>query len=263
MYRRFLPLVLLMFSGCLKHELQTGLSEQEAQEIIVLLREHGIEATKELQPGEVPTWKVYVKGVGGSQNLFLAWRILQENGLPREKTKGLDAVFAGSGLIPTASEEKARLIKGLSGEISRTLQSVEGIVDARVHVVLPDNSPLLEKSERRPTTASVLVKYQGSQTPLREDAIKRLVANGVEGLLPEYVALVFKKIEPKHVPPRDVGWYLRDRDITIASLAVLGLTNLGSLALVLRGRRQRMLIERLQRQVQPAAESRHLTAENK
>src|SRR5262245_65574666 len=95
----------LLLLGCLRQELQTGLTEGEAQEIIVLLKDHGLEATRHVAEAAnqgTPTWTVSVKG--GSQNLFLAWKILQENGLPREKATGLKDVFSNSSLIPTASE---------------------------------------------------------------------------------------------------------------------------------------------------------------
>lgn len=253
-----IPLALSFF-GCLKKELQTGLSEQEAQEIIVLLKESGIEAVKELraQEQEKPTWAVCVRG--GEQNLFVAWRILQEHGLPRRKSKGLEDVFSNSGLIPTAGEEKARLILGLSGEISRTLESVAGVVDARVHVVLPENSPLLERNQWSPTTASVLVKYQGEQLPLKEEEIRNLVSRGVEGLQPENVAVVFKKIEIRQLPNKSIGWYLGSQEVVVASLALLTVSSLGSLILVARGRQQRIKIQTLQKKLKAVPSNSQLT----
>ena len=58
-----------------------------------------------------PAWTVKVKG--GSRNVLVAWQVLQDNGLPRQKVKGLEEVFASKGMIPTASEEKARMLKWL------------------------------------------------------------------------------------------------------------------------------------------------------
>jgi type III secretion protein J len=251
-------LSLFLLAGCLKQELQSGLNETEAQEIIVLLKDHGLEAVKQSSAAanQAPTWTVSVKG--GSQNLFVAWKILQENGLPREKTTGLKDVFSNSSLIPTASEEKARLIVGISGEIRQTLLSVNGVVDARVHVVLPENSSLLEKSEWKPATASVLVKYQGSQTPLALEDVRKLVANSVEGLQPANVAVVFKKIEATPPAPKDVGWYLRSQELTISTLALLMLTTLGSLMLLVRGHRQRMKLLRLQDQLRAVSAQQQL-----
>src|SRR5206468_11643220 len=135
----------------------------------------------------LPTVTVTTKGK--RENAVRGWRILQENGLPRQKVKGLEEVFSTTGMIPTASEEKARLLMAFSGELSRTLKSIQGIVDARVQVVLPENSPLLQADQRNPTTASVLVRYRGTQPPLTEEEVKKLVARGVEGLQPDNVGV--------------------------------------------------------------------------
>ena len=254
-----LLVLLLLFAGCLKQELQTGLTEAEAQEIIVLLKNHNLEATRLAAAGdsqEEPTWTVYVKG--GSQNLFVAWRILQENGLPREKITGLQEVLSNSGLIPTASEEKARLMVGLSGEISKTLEAVNGVVDARVLVVLPDNSPLVDKAEWKSTTASVLVKFQGERPPLETDEIKSLVANGIEGLQTQNVAVVFKKVEVQVEPVRGFAWYLRSQEFSLSAIFLLMVATLGSIVLVIRGRRQRVKLENLQKQLNAASAQQQL-----
>jgi type III secretion protein J len=242
--------LVLLLAGCMQKELQTGLTEHEAQEIIVLLKDSGIEASREVMPGdaEPPVWKVAVKG--GDQDYFLALKILQEHGLPRERAKGLEDVFSKSGLIPTAGEEKARLIVGLSGEMTRTLKSVAGVVDARVHVVLPENSPLVDKSQWSTTTSSVLLKYQGDQVPLREDEIRNLVARSIEGLQPENVTVVFKKVESKPVPRRNLRWYLGSQGVVLGSLGLLALTTAGSLLLLVRSRQQQSTIQSLTRQVQ-------------
>ena len=245
---------ILGLSGCLRHELQTGLSEQDAQEIVVLLNENDIpaSATKEAaeKKGE-EKWSVMV--LGGDQNLARAWRVLEENGLPRQKDKGLEDVFSNSGMIPTATEEKARLLVGISGEINRTLKSVAGVVDAHVLVVMPDASPLLDKSERPVPTASVLIKYRGSPLPLSEEDIKKLVARAVEGLQPENVAVVYKRIEPKPASDRNLIPLLGNQEFLLAALALLALTSVGCLALAARSRWQKVKIKNLERELSEAA----------
>jgi type III secretion protein J len=259
--RRHLPkllvvLVLTIFlSGCVTHSLRTGLSEGDAQEIVVLLNENGIEASAVKAAGEKKgeeKWSVVIRG--GDQNLARAWRVLEENGLPREKDKGLEDVFASSGMIPTATEEKARLLVGISGEINRTLRSVAGVVDAHVLVVLPESSPLLDKTERVPPTASVLIKYRGNDLPLSEEDVKKLVARAVEGLQPENVAVVYKKIEPKHAVNRNLIPLLGNQEFLLASLALLAVSSIGCLTLVAKSRWQRSKIETLQRQLQVASQ---------
>jgi type III secretion protein J len=253
---------LLLLSTCVTHELQTDLSEQDAQEIVVLLNEHGIEASAAKGVGEKKgeeKWSVVVRG--GDQNLARAWRVLQENGLPREKDKSLEDVFANSGMIPTATEEKARLLVGISGEINRTLKSVAGIVDARTLVVLPDSSPLVDKSERVPPTASVLIKYRGQEIPLNEDDVKKLVARAVEGLQPENVAVVYKKIEPKKAGNRNIIPLLGNQEFLLAALVLLAISSIGCLALVGKSRWQRSKIEKLQQELQEVVSQRSTPAQ--
>src|SRR5215813_9703250 len=227
---------LLVLCGCMSRDIQSGLSEQDAQEIVVVLKQNGLDAYLEREQGgdrdSAPAWTVKVKG--GSRNLLVAWQVMQDNGLPRQKVKGLEEVFSNKGMIPTASEEKARMLLGLSGELTRTIKSVTGVVDARVQVVLPENSPLLDKSQWSPTTASVLIKHRGSAPPLTEDEVKSLVARGVEGLQPENVAVVFKRINVTPAPNRDVGWYLSDAYMVVGSLTLSVLMSLGTLFLVAR-----------------------------
>jgi type III secretion protein J len=240
----------LLLGACVTHELQTGLEEQEAQEIVVLLQEHGIDASAAKTAGEKKgetKWSVMIRG--GDQNLASAWRVLQENGLPRQKDKGLEDVFSTSGMIPTATEEKARLLVGISGEISRTLKSVNGIVDAHVLVVLPESSPLIDKNDRVPPTASVLIKYRGDTQPLSEDDVKKLVARAVEGLQPENVAVVYKKIEPRTAPDRNLIPPLGNQEFLLAALALLTITSIGCLVLVGKTRWQRSKLETLQQQL--------------
>jgi type III secretion protein J len=252
----------LLLCACANKEIASGLSEQEAQEMIAVLRENGLEAvsvrTEGADRNAPPAWALKVRG--GAQNAVFAWRILQENGLPRQKVKGLEEVFSTTGMIPTASEEKARLIMALSGELSRTLKSIQGVVDARVQVVLPDNSPLLDKSQWSPTTASVLLKYRGTQLPLSEDEVKRVVARGVEGLQPDNVAVVFKKVEPVRQQPRNVEWYLRDQYVVMASLSLMMISSIGSLVLVFRNWRNRAQIHELQTRIKAVTEQSRASA---
>jgi type III secretion protein J len=252
---------LLPLCGCMSRDLQSGLSEQDAQEIVVLLKQNGLEAypVREASADHdaAPAWTVKVKG--GSRNLLVAWQVMQDNGLPRQKLKGLEEVFSNKGMIPTASEEKARMLLALSGELTRTIRSVNGVVDARVQVVLPENSPLIDKAQWSPPTASVLVKHQGPSPPLTEDEIRRLVARGIEGLQPENVAVIYKRISATPPPNRDAGWYLTDAYVVAGSLALAALTSIGALVLVFRSQRQNASIASLRRELETAGrQSREL-----
>jgi len=254
--------LVLVLAGCASRDVASGLGEQDAQEIVVVLKENGLDALAVRNAGgdrnTATSWTVKVRG--GSQNTVLAWRVLQENGLPRQKVKGLEEVFSSTGMIPTASEEKARMLMALSGELSRTLKSVQGVAEARVQVVLPDNSPLLDRSQWSPPTSSVLIKYRGSQFPLTPDEVKSLVARGIEGLQADNVAVVFKRTEPFRMPSKDAAWYLSDQNVVIVALGLMVLASLGSVLMILRGRRLQATIQRLESQIKGMTERPQVSA---
>ena len=185
---------------------------------------------------------------GTFSNVVEAWKILRENGLPREQDQGLEQVFANSGMIPTASEEKARLIVGLSGQLTRTLKSLHDVVDAHVQVVLPDNNPLLDKAQQTPPTASVLLTYH-SAPPLTEQDIKNLVAKGIEGLAPDNVSVVMKRVEVKQLPSRTYGPFLASEWIVLAAFGAAAVSGLASLSLIFVSRSRKSVIRRLDNQL--------------
>jgi type III secretion protein J len=224
----------VLTTGCLRQELVSGLDERESQEIIVLLEEHGLDGVREVvaQERAAPTWTVSVRG--GEGNRVLAWKVMQENGLPREKVQGLGDVFAEQGMIPTSTQEKAKILVGLSGEMSRTLRSIKGVVDARVHVVLPEDNPLVDEESRAKPSASVLIKHHGDKPPISQSDVLRLVSKGVEGLKEDQIAVVFHKVEQTPVSSADVSWFPSSDELLVGALGLLAV--LGVLTLVLLGR---------------------------
>jgi len=253
MVRSFYILPLILLLAACSRRLATGLNERNAQEIVVTLREHGIDAVTELEATskkDVSTWRVNVRG--GSDALLESWNVLRENGLPRKNDLGLESVFANSGMIPTAGEEKARLLVGLAGQLTNTLESITGVVDAHINLVLPDTDPLLDKSQQNPPTASVLVRYQGKQPPLTEVETKNLVAKGVEGLTPDNVSVVWKRVPDKPLPPRMYGPLLANAWSVLAALTFAGFSSAGSLGLLFVNRRRKSQIKKLQHEIEKA-----------
>lgn len=243
-----LPVVLLVAS-C-SHTIETGLSQRDAQEIVVTLREGGIDAFTEADSTgkkENATWQVRIRG--GGDKTVTAWKVLREHGLPHETVNGLEDVFKNSGMIPTATEEKARMVVGLAGELTRTLRSLPGVVDARVHVVLPDNSTLIDEKDKAATTASVLVRYGGDRPPLTDDEIRGLVAKGVEGLAAENVDVVQKRSNEKPLPGEAIGPLATRERVTIAALALSAITSAGALTTLVVSKRRSFRIRLLERQL--------------
>ena len=106
---------------------------------------------------------------------------------------------ADPGLIPTATQERARLIAALSGEVEEKLKLIPGVVDAHVTVVMPEEDPLRDADkEPTPPTASVVYRYhppvgmapEKATPPLGEADARSLVAASVPGLTPKNVVVI-------------------------------------------------------------------------
>ncbi len=148
----------LAIAGC-KKNVYHGLTESEANEIIVMLSEYGISAEK-VPGGENKKGALFHLAVDELQYVD-AMDKLQTNNLPRVKKPGLQDTYASQSMIPTETEEHARNLMALQGELANTLEQVDGVVDVSVHLVLPEANPLDAARELTPARASVLIKYRG------------------------------------------------------------------------------------------------------
>jgi type III secretion protein J len=179
-----LALVLpLLLCGC-KVELYSGLNEQEANEMMAALAAEGISAAKERQ--ENAEWQVLVE----ENRIGASLALLRSEGLPAERYSNLGEVFKKQGLVSTPAEERMRYIYAVSQELSQTLRKLDGVVDARVHVVIPANDPLADSDKLRPSSAAVFIKHRpDTDLTLLVPAVKDMVAHGIEGLTHDQVSL--------------------------------------------------------------------------
>ncbi|MCA9670112.1 MAG: secretion protein [Myxococcales bacterium] len=188
---RYLALALLVLAlgGC-RAEIVHDLDEPQANQILDVLNRRAIGARKSrVTRGSAATYTVSVARGDAPR----AWRVLREHNLPRPKTKGVGELFGNVGLVPTATQERALMHQALAGELSRTLQRVDGVRDARVHVVLPEKKPFASGDSKAPEPrASVLLKV-GKHAPLTAGEVKRLVAGAVDGLDEKRVSVVIVK----------------------------------------------------------------------
>jgi type III secretion protein J len=171
---------------------QHGLDETQANLAVGLLERAGVGAHKEAEEGsggggDPVTFTVSVARADGPRALDL----LRAEGLPRAKHGGFATVYGEPSLIPTATEERARYMQALAGEIEKTLETIEGVVAARVHLVLEERDPLAPPGAPQiPARAAILIKARPGANPLPESDVRKLVAGSVPGLVPESVSVV-------------------------------------------------------------------------
>lgn len=189
--RRLLAVAFLALfaAGCGEVEVLHELPEAEANRVLAVLQEHGITATKAVDNPEDNTWAVSVRREATAR----AWAILSEYKLPDRADRRFRDVFGQSKLVVTPLEERALYVEALQGEIAHTLEAVAGVIDARVHLVLPERD--LTGQPVGEAKASVVLEYQpgahGAQ-PLQDAEVQAIVAHAVGELEPRTVSVVQK-----------------------------------------------------------------------
>lgn len=91
-------------------------------------------------------------------------------------------LFDQSDMGLTDFAQRIKYQRALQGELARTIMRMDGVVDARVHISMPERT--LFRSERRNAEAAVAVVTRRAQdlTPARVVGIQRLIAASVPDL---------------------------------------------------------------------------------
>ncbi len=79
--------------------------------------------------------------------------------------------------------------RAIQGELARTIAQLDGVAGARVMIVQPENRLLITDQGVKPT-ASVFVEVRGRLEVEAVNSIRHLVANSVQGLVPDAVAVI-------------------------------------------------------------------------
>lgn len=86
--------------------------------------------------------------------------------------------------------QRTNYLRAIQGELARTIMQLQGVRAARVMIVQPENRLLLTDQGVK-STASVFVDVGGGRLDLDQvNSIRHLVANAVQGLAPDQVAVV-------------------------------------------------------------------------
>ena len=85
----------------------------------------------------------------------------------------------------------------LAQDLARTISMVDGVVDARVHVVLPENDPFARNA--MPSSAAVAIRSRWDADITEIGAsVKGLVKNAIEGLQYEKIMVtIFRDSPPR------------------------------------------------------------------
>ena len=165
--------LLCLLAGC-KVELYSKLEEQEGNEMLALLLDHDISSKKRTEKDNMVSLHVE------KSQISEAVEALRKNGYPKNKFSTIGDVFDKDKLISTPFEDRTRYVYGLSQEIAETLSQVDGVMVARVHVVMSEDD---RSADAVLASASVFIKHNpnydfDSYIP----QIKSIVSSSIAGL---------------------------------------------------------------------------------
>ncbi len=113
---------------------------------------------------------------------------LAGDGLPKGGGIGYEIFDKSDALGTTSFVQNVNNLRALEGELSRTIRSLDSVVAARVHLVMPER-PLFSRDRVEPS-ASIVLKVRGTLEAQQVRAIRHLVASAVNGLKPQRVSIV-------------------------------------------------------------------------
>ncbi|RLT43066.1 MAG: flagellar M-ring protein FliF [Chloroflexi bacterium] len=158
----------------------TGLTEGDAGAVAQYLKEQSIEY--QVQAGGtilVPRSQVFDTRIE-----------VASKGLLQESTVGYELFDTTSALGMTEFNQKLNYQRALEGELARTIEALDAVALARVHITLPEDA--LFKDQQKEPTAAITLKLEPRQAlnPGQVSAIKGLAASSVQGLKPKDVVIV-------------------------------------------------------------------------
>ena len=191
-----LLLGLTLLAGC-KTDLYSNLSEHEANQMMAVLMSNGIPAEK-TGIGEAFTLRVE------QDDMLRSISALSDKGFPRSSRDSIGKVFQKSGIISSPFEERVRYIYALGEDVAQTLSEIDGVVTARVHIVLPEEPQLGQPV--KPSSAAVFIKHEPNvDLEFLVPQIRRLVSSSIQGLDYAAVTVVLTEAAPTDTTPPAVS----------------------------------------------------------
>ncbi len=176
--------VLTLWSRRPDYQLLFGrLSEQDVSTIVTTLQGQGV-------PYRVSAGgsAVYVP----SEDVHRLRMDMASRGVPSGEGVGFE-IFDKNQFGLSDFIQRTNYLRALQGELARTIAQLDGVRSARVMIVQPENRLLLTEQGIRPSASVFLELATTSMNVEAVNSVRHLVANSVQGLAPDDVAVVDQK----------------------------------------------------------------------
>ncbi|NIY83670.1 flagellar basal-body MS-ring/collar protein FliF [Vibrio hepatarius] len=151
-------------------------------EIVSVLESEGISYRMQEENGQV----LVQEGEVARIRMLLATK-----GVKAKLPTGFDSLKEDSSLGTSQFMETARYRHGLEGELVRTILSLNAVINARVHLAIPNQTLFVRQNRENPSASVLLALKPGKNLkPQQVEAIINLVVGSVTAMKPEFVSVI-------------------------------------------------------------------------
>ncbi|HEX3575160.1 MAG TPA: flagellar basal-body MS-ring/collar protein FliF [Rhodopila sp.] len=134
---------------------------------------------------------------------------MAQDGLPTGGSVGYEVFDRSDSLTSNQFQQQMNQLRALEGELERTIRTIRGVRNARVHLVMAKREPF--EREQQEAKASIVIAMAGAQRMGDEEvqAIVNLVSTAVPGLKAQNISVIDSRGEllarPGRTGPDGVG----------------------------------------------------------
>ncbi|MEZ4409084.1 MAG: hypothetical protein R3A52_21830 [Polyangiales bacterium] len=205
----------LALAGCGGERVVERVDASEASRCVAALQRAGVAAEREAVEGGYAV-------VVPAGSVARAAAVMRAEVLPRAAQPGFDALVGPRGVFETTEAARLRAEQARAGEVAETLSRMTGVLDARVHLALPEPDALRE-TPARPRASVLLVVRAGGERP-DEARVRAVVAGAVQDLATDDVRVAIEVAPvapPAARPVRVLGVGVQEDSVATAR-AVFG-----------------------------------------
>jgi type III secretory pathway lipoprotein EscJ len=163
----------LYLGACAQETIAHQQTERDANRIVKLLRDRGIEAAKAKdEDSRELAFNILVPQTAAHDSLS----ILEEHNLPKQMATESKDLLEG-GMIPTPEQQLMKKTVALRGDIINALRDLPRVVDVKVVASIPAENPLRDPNEEPPRPkVSVIIVYQPDEAgapPLTQEDVQK------------------------------------------------------------------------------------------
>ncbi len=190
--------VVMVLAGC-RAQIQHGLDERDANEVVSALVAHGFDAKKVAEKGKKPSYAIELD----DEHATDALRVLTELKLPRPARTTTKDLASQTSLVETPATERMRQLEAQKGDLGQMLEGMDGVESASVELVVP--APPRPGLPAAPSKAAVLIRARPEameRLTAQRGGLQSLVAGAVDGLKADDVAVVLDPVVVRAPTPK-------------------------------------------------------------